>query len=109
MRALAYLDISNLSSKQIVELVDDGDAMHVRLGANGDWHRIASSRSRSVTACGLLLQPEDGRHLAPLRVAEYVGPLCPHCFTPYELAESERLNGFRLIPDSSNNEGDPDA
>jgi hypothetical protein len=106
--ALAYFDISQLGPDDLASIAEgDGDAMHVRLADDGPWHRRAVNRIETVTACGETLPrtPAMGWYHTTLRKASYEGPLCPACFTPFELAEAEHLAGIerlRSLPDSSN-------
>lgn len=57
--------------------------MHVYV--DGEWHR--RFQNRSVTSCGTPYHSQFGA----LRRESLDGPLCRTCFTPFELADSERL------------------
>lgn len=105
------VDISKYTPDELAAMATDEDSVHIRVRPEGEWHRLATNGHRSSTACGVALILKQGRNQHGIRVAEYAGPLCAQCFTPFELAESERLDGLgRLatIPDSSatNNNGD---
>ncbi len=64
--------------------VSDGVTVHhILIGSI--WHR--RTPDLATTACGL---PFHSAY-SPLRRESLVGPICPVCFTPYELAQSERL------------------
>lgn len=121
LAGLAYFDISHLSPDDLAAIDEDSDAMQIQLTHGGDWHRpmagvLSGSMSWRRAACGaqievVHLQGYSGRGIANTRRSTLEGPLCPTCFTPFELAESARLDTIErhlaAIPDSSNtNNGD---
>jgi DNA-binding IclR family transcriptional regulator len=53
--------------------------------SHGAWHR--RTPDLATTACG---HPFNAQ-FSPVRRESHIGPLCSVCFTPYELAQSERL------------------
>lgn len=61
--------------------------MHVLAG--GQWHRRTPDLAH--TACGERFQAQ----FAPLRRNDLSGPLCPACFTPFEL----KIAAMRALAD----------
>lgn len=78
---------------EIAPATEDEDSMQIRLHADDDWHRRAVGNR--VTACGISIRPSaavvwmEGFDVRP---PEYVGQLCPKCFTPFELHLAAEAN-----------------